>query len=58
MIISLSIVGQLIAQLAESLNKASFNQILNIVYILLIIIVVGYGFIAWGAKKLSKLEDL
>ena len=57
-ITTLSIGLQLLAQATVYFSKASLGAILIIVYALLILIAIGYGFIARGAKELVKIENI
>jgi hypothetical protein len=58
MIIGMSIFLQFFNQASAYLNRISLNNILIIVYVILAVIVVGYLFMAKGAKKLLKLETV
>lgn len=56
LLIGMSVFLQFLSQAAAYFAKAGLNNVVNIVYGLLVAIVLGYIFIATGAKKLLKLE--
>ncbi|MDQ3123263.1 MAG: hypothetical protein M3Q14_01080 [bacterium] len=53
-----SVFLQFLTTLSEQLNRLSLTPILVIVYILIILYAIGYGFVARGAKKLSQIEEV
>ncbi len=57
-IVFLSIFIQLVTTLSARLNRLSLTPILFILYILVAMYAVGYGYVARGAKKLKKIEDV
>lgn len=56
MLIGMSIFLQFLSQAVSYFAKIGLNQIVGIVYGLLVAITIGYVFIALGARKLTKLE--
>jgi hypothetical protein len=57
-VIAASIIIQYVTSLSGKLNRLHLNGLLAVVYILLILQAVGYVFIALGAKKLQKIEEV
>ena len=58
-VISTSIFTQALASLGSvRLLGVSLSWLLFLVYVLLGIMVIGYGFIAYGAKKLTLIEKV
>lgn len=57
-IIALSIFLQLITTLSEQLNRLSLAPLLLVIYFLVALYAVGYGFVARGAKKLKQIEEV
>lgn len=49
---------RVLASLSSFLNSLSLKYLLALVYALLIMIGIGYGLIALGAKKLKKIEEV
>lgn len=52
------VVLRTIQSLTSSLNRLNLGTILLIIYVLLIILAIGYVYIARGARKLQRIEDL
>jgi hypothetical protein len=57
-ILIMTILLRSLQSLTTSLNQWSLAVILAVIYLLLIVISIGYAFIAVGAKNLQKLEEL
>lgn len=57
-IIFVSIFIQLILTSAEQLSRLNLTPLLLFVYVLLLAYAVGFGFVARGAKKLKRFEDV
>jgi hypothetical protein len=57
-VITASIVIQYLTSLSGKLNRLHLNSLLALVYALLILQALGYVFIALGAKKLQKIEEV
>jgi hypothetical protein len=57
-VIAASIVIQYVTSLTGKLNRLHLNGLLAVVYVLLILQAVGYVYIALGAKKLQKIEEV
>lgn len=57
-VVLVAILIQLITTSSAQLNRLNLTPLLGIVYGLLILYAVGYGFVARGAKKLKKFEDI
>lgn len=57
-VVLITIILRIIQSLSTPLSKLSLAALLGIIYVLLIMIAVGYGFIASGAKKLQQIEEL
>jgi hypothetical protein len=57
-IIGIQIVLQCIVTLTTQLNRLSLGWLLIFIYILLILIAIGYVLIAQGAKNLQKIEEV
>lgn len=57
-VVVVAILIQLITTSSAQLNRLNLTPLLGIVYGLLILYAVGYGFVARGAKKLKKFEDI
>ncbi len=53
-----SVVLQILTSYTASLNNLSLKPLLGVVYLLLIIIAIGYILIALGAKRLKKIEGV
>jgi hypothetical protein len=52
------IVLRYLGSLTTNLNDAALKSILGILFALILLIAVGYGFVAFGAKKLKKIEEV
>lgn len=57
-VVFISITLQLILTVTSQLNRLNLTPVLLIVYALLILYAIGFGFIARGAKKLKKIEEV
>ncbi|HSX48321.1 MAG TPA: hypothetical protein VLF41_02360 [Candidatus Nanoarchaeia archaeon] len=59
-VVVFSILIQFLGALGPSLNlsSASLKFIIILIYVILILYAVGYGFIASGAKRLAKIEEV
>ncbi len=57
-VVFVSILIQLITTSAAQLSRLNLTPILALVYVLLILYAVGFGFVARGAKNLKKLEEV
>ncbi len=57
-IIGLSISLQFLSQMASFIGKARISVILGIIYILLLVIAIGYFFIARGVRALTAIEEI
>ncbi|HSX41638.1 MAG TPA: hypothetical protein VLF21_03395 [Candidatus Saccharimonadales bacterium] len=57
-VVVVSIMGQFLTAVGPALAAMGLSGILGIVYFLLLIIAVGYGFLARGARQLSKIEEV
>ena len=58
LVILASLMIQYLTSLVGVLNEVSLKGLLAIVYVFLLLIGIGYGYIATGAKRLKKLEDV
>ncbi|HUB93831.1 MAG TPA: hypothetical protein VMB52_04990 [Verrucomicrobiae bacterium] len=57
-IVTMSIIIQYLTTISEKLTRLSLNGLLLIVYVLLILLAVGYVCIAVGARNLKKIEEV
>lgn len=57
-VVSLSILLQLLGVFGTQLQGLDLKALLGIIYFLIIFIAIGYVFIARGAKKLKKIEEV
>ncbi|MDB5163456.1 MAG: hypothetical protein JWS12_73 [Candidatus Saccharibacteria bacterium] len=57
-VIAISILIQLLTTASVRLNRLKLTPILIIVYILLILYAIAYGYIAKGANRLKKIEEV
>lgn len=57
-IITMQIIVQYASTLAAQLDKLSFSWLVLVVYIVLILLSVGYILVARGARNLQKIEDV
>lgn len=57
-IIVLSILTQLITTISARLSRLNLTPILLIIYVLVALNAVGYGLLAYGAKKLKQIEEV
>lgn len=57
-IISVSVLIQIIVTLSQRLNRLDLTPLLAVIYLLLILYAVGYIYIAYGSKKLNKIEEV
>ncbi len=57
-VIVTSVIFQLLVTLSSGLNKLRLTPLLFVVYSALILLAIGYVFIAVGAKKLRKIEEV
>ncbi len=58
MIIILSVLTQLITTLSARLNRLNLTPLLLIVYVLVALNALGYGWVARGARKLKQIEEV
>jgi hypothetical protein len=56
-VVLVSIVIQFINTLSARLNRLNLTPLLLVIYVLLILYAVGFGFIARGAEKLKQIEE-
>lgn len=57
-IVFTSVFVQTLVTLSSQLNRLDLTPILGLVYLLIILYAVGYGFVARGAKKLKYIEEV
>jgi hypothetical protein len=57
-VVSIAIILRLFQSVTTTLNNLSLGQLVLVVYILLILIATAYVFIAKGAQKMQRLEEL
>jgi protein-S-isoprenylcysteine O-methyltransferase Ste14 len=57
-VVAIAIILRVFQSITPTLNNLSLSQIVGVVYILLVLIAVAYVFIAKGAQKMHRLEEL
>lgn len=57
-IMLISVLIQFLTTLSGLLNRLDLTPLLGVIYLLLACYVVGYGFLASGAKKLKRIEEV
>lgn len=55
---SISVLLQFLTTISSHINKLQLTPILTIIYVLLLLYIVGYRYIAHGSKKLHSIEDV
>jgi hypothetical protein len=53
-----SIAVRFLATISNQLNRLKLTPVLFIIYGLLVLIAIGFLSIAWGAKKLRRIEEV